>query len=131
MLSFSVKGNVKREGLFKYAKVRGGVNYRYSYQQDSSQGNARNLNYHCVISESNFPTLREWLRKIESGDYENNFSNAGFDDFQEILMIMTTKYALNDMEMKNHLGIADPEQRKQILIHLFQGNKSLWSTTDK
>ena len=65
-----------------------------------------------------YPCLKDWLEIINLGDLYGNFVASGYDDYEEILYLMTTGYALTDMQLENDVKIPKMGHRQRILLKL-------------
>lgn len=66
--------------------------------------------------------LENWLESIKMQKYLQNFVNKGYDNYEFIILTMCNEFMmLNDMKLKNDIGIEDYEDRNQILTRLYRG----------
>ena len=72
-----------------------------------------------------YPALKDWLEIINLGDLHPNFVASGYDDYEEILYLMTTGYALTDMVLENDVNIPKMGHRQRILLKLNQDMASV------
>lgn len=51
------------------------------------------------------PTLEEWLEELKLSDFIQNFIDAGYDDVEQMMGLMRSEYQLDDITIKDELGI--------------------------
>jgi len=60
------------------------------------------------------------LQVINLGSLIGNFEASGYDDYEEILYLMSTGYPLTDMILENDVNISKMGHRQRILLKLQQ-----------
>jgi hypothetical protein len=71
----------------------------------------------CVTKEKNMTSLGTWLDSIGLSQFEVNFVENGIDDTESLMVIMNSKYPLDD-EMLKRLGIEKSGHRQKILFKI-------------
>lgn len=71
----------------------------------------------CIKSEP-VKNLEAWLNEIGLKKLHANFINNGIEDFETLILIMQSKYALNDEGLNNFLGIQKVGHRQRIMNKL-------------
>lgn len=67
------------------------------------------------------PSLDVWLRSMKMEKYQENFIETGYENYEFIILLMCNEYLmLNDMRLKNDLGIAEYDDRNEILTRLYR-----------
>ena len=63
-------------------------------------------------------SVEEWLQSIDLPFLHSAFAEAGFEDFDSLVGLMTSKHALTHQVLAEDLGIANSEIRHRILASL-------------
>lgn len=74
-------------------------------------------NFLCINKEPE-KNLDSWLNEIGLKKLLSHFIENGIEDWEELILIMQSKYALNDEGLKNFLGIEKMGHRQRILNKL-------------
>lgn len=105
------RGDYKRQGIFKYSKP-----------STMEEGQVIKKESFAEETYVKFPTLRDWLAFLKFPNYYQNFYDAGYEDYEYLIMMMCSEhYLLNDMIIKNDIKITDADHRNKILLRLYQG----------
>jgi hypothetical protein len=78
-----------------------------------------------------YPHLKDWLESISLGSLYKTFVDSGYDDFEEILYLMTTGYPLTDMVLENEVGILKMGHRQRILLKIQQDMSTMGENKKK
>ena len=70
----------------------------------------------------NFPNLKDWLVGISLEAYYLNFVEAGFEDYESLMMMMNTSFAIDAFVLENEVKIKSNKDAKKILNRLEADN---------
>ena len=80
--------------------------------------------FECCIAPSNATfgvkttSVYEWLEAMKLEHLHNFFDSAGYDDFDYLILQMSTRYTITDHTLQNDIGITKPGYRQRILSKL-------------
>ena len=74
-----------------------------------------------------FPSMKEWLAQINMEIYYNNFADAGYEDFETLVKMVNTEFALDSQILQTEVKICKEQQIKRILRKLESDNLTLCS----
>jgi hypothetical protein len=66
----------------------------------------------------NSPSLREWLRGLKLDSLHESLVDAGYDEYDQLVTQMYSRYPLNDHILEHELKISKPGHRNRILAKL-------------
>ena len=72
----------------------------------------------ATFGVTNSPSLIEWLRVMKLESLHETLSQAGYDDYDQLITQMYSRYPLNDSILKQELNISKPGHRNRILARL-------------
>jgi len=78
-----------------------------------------------------FPDLKGWLETINLGSLFPKFVEAGYDDYEELLYLMTTDYPITDLILEDEVGISKMGHRQRIVLKLQQDINSIGENKKK
>jgi hypothetical protein len=106
------RGEYKRQGQLKLTENANMVKERVS--EDGGRQDRKKI--------TKLISLENWLESIKMQKYLQNFLNKGYDNYEFIILTMCNEFTmLNDMKLKNDIGIEDYDDRNQILTRLYRG----------
>jgi hypothetical protein len=87
----------------------------------------------CGISSCNtqavfhFPSLKAWLDHINMGVFYENFLEAGYDDYESLVLMVNSNYSLTLEKIRQELKINNENYAKKIIRELEADHLSLFS----
>lgn len=74
-----------------------------------------------------FPSLKDWLRDLKLDTYYSNFVNAGYEDYENLVVMANTDFALDSQALQNEVKIGKDGHVKKILRKLDADNMTFCS----
>ena len=71
-----------------------------------------------------YPSLKNWLQGINLGSLLPKFIESGYDNYEELLFLMTTPYAVTDLVLENDIGVTKLGHRQRILLKLYMESQA-------
>lgn len=76
------------------------------------------------VSARTYPTMYEWLERINLGHLYENFESTGYDDFEHLALLSKTQQKLTDEVLYREIGIRMVGHRHRILFRLMEDCRS-------
>ncbi|CAG9331969.1 unnamed protein product [Blepharisma stoltei] len=99
-------------------------------KQTPSSAHEKTTNAWCInpISAPGvhlLPTLQEWLESLGMSEHYRDFYNSGFDNFEQILLLMNSNYPITEYVLEHEIGIEKLGHRQRILAKLKEESGSI------
>ena len=67
---------------------------------------------------ASLPTMQQWLDSLNLAHLMNSFVDSGFDDLEQLLGLMHTRYIVTDQVLKEDVGVGKLGYRQRLLIRI-------------
>lgn len=90
----------------------------------SHTASAAPVSLHCCVqtaavsAPAPLPTLQQWLDSLNLAHLMNSFVDSGFDDLEQLLGLMHTRYIVTDQVLKEDVGVGKLGYRQRLLIRI-------------
>ncbi|CAG9328740.1 unnamed protein product [Blepharisma stoltei] len=128
-IGISKAGHRKRI-IMKLEEEAGLIQKRAVKKNSSSAWNGKQDFLKCCVAPSNAtaglfmqPTLREWLEDLGLENLYQQFIDAGYDEYENLVLSMFTKHPITHDVLEKEVKIKKAEFRNRILKRLEQDSK--------